>query len=100
MSRISLSSLFLVFIKLGATSFSGPLAHIALMDRELVQKRQWINRERFLHLHAFRQLTPGPNSTELAVIIGRQLGGMPGLIAANLGFSLPAFLCSVVFALL
>jgi chromate transporter len=99
MSRISLSSLFLVFTKLGTTSFGGPLAHIALMDHELVQKRQWISRERFLHLHALTQLIPGPNSTELAMLIGRQMAGMPGLIVASLGFILPAFFCSTVMAL-
>ena len=100
MNRISLATIFLVFAKLGATSFGGPLAHIAMMDRELVQNRQWISRERFLHLHALTQLIPGPNSTELAMIIGRQLAGMPGLVLASLGFILPAFLSSAILALL
>lgn len=100
MAQISFWNLFLVFIKLGATSFGGPLAHIALMDKELVEKRRWITRQKFLELHAFTQLIPGPNSTELAMAIARQLGGWRGQIAATLGFTAPAFFASCVLACL
>jgi chromate transporter len=98
MPKPSLWTLLKVFSKLGATGFGGPLAHIALMDHEIVGRRQWLTRERFLHLHALTQLIPGPNSTELAMIIGRELRGGLGLVIATCGFVLPAVISSVALA--
>ena len=100
MSTPSPLTILRVFLKLGATSFGGPIAHLALMDQELVQKRAWLSRHDFLELHAITQLIPGPNSTELAMAIGHQLAGRAGLLAAGVGFIVPAFLSSGVLAIL
>jgi chromate transporter len=86
-----------LFLKLGATAFGGPAAHIAMMDDEVVARRRWLTREQFLDYAGAVNLIPGPNSTELACHIGHRLAGWPGLAVAGVSFILPAFL--IVFAL-
>ena len=81
-----------VFLKLGTTAFGGPAAHIAMMNEEIVQKRQWITREEFLDFLSATNFIPGPNSTELAIHIGYARGGWKGLIIAGSCFILPAAL--------
>jgi chromate transporter len=82
----------LLFLKLGITSFGGPAAHVALMERECVRHRRWITRDRFLDLLGVSNLVPGPTSTELAMHIGRERAGWPGLVVAGLAFLVPAAL--------
>jgi chromate transporter len=89
---ISLGQLSLVFFKMGLTSFGGPAAHIALMEEEVVRRRQWISHEEFLDLLGATNLIPGPNSTEMAIHIGHRMGGWRGLIVAGVSFITPAFL--------
>ncbi|MGE0443782.1 MAG: chromate efflux transporter [Vicinamibacterales bacterium] len=89
-----------VFLALGATAFGGPAAHIALMERELVERRRWIDRRDFLDLLAVANLIPGPTSTELAMHVGRRRGGWPGLVVAGVAFILPAALMVGVLAAL
>ena len=79
-----------VFLRLGATAFGGPAAHVALLEEELVHRRRWLTREEFLDLLGAANLIPGPNSTELAIHVGRKQAGWAGLVAAGLGFILPA----------
>lgn len=79
-----------VFLKLGFTSFGGPIAHIAMMQREVVERRRWLTQQEFLRLIAWTHLVPGPNSTELALHIGFERHRWLGLIAAGLSFILPA----------
>lgn len=86
-----LRELSFVFLKLGVIGFGGPAAHIALMEREVVGRRRWLNREQFLDLVGATNLIPGPNSTELAIHIGRMRAGLPGLLTAGSAFILPAF---------
>ena len=81
-----------LFLRLGATAFGGPAAHIALIERECVQRRRWITREQFLDVLGVANLVPGPTSTELAMHVGRLRAGWPGLVAAGLAFILPAAL--------
>lgn len=88
----------LLFLRLGATSFGGPAVHIALMEEEAVVRRGWVSRERFLDLVGATNLIPGPNSTELAMHLGWQRAGMPGLLAAGFGFLLPAVSVTLVLA--
>lgn len=78
------------FFKLGLTSFGGPAAHVAIMEQELVTRKKWLDRERFLDLYAASQLIPGPSSTELAIHLGLVRGGLPGFFAAGLAFIVPA----------
>lgn len=87
-----LTELARVFLRLGLTSFGGPAAHIALMDHEIVQRRKWMDRQRFLDLLGATNLIPGPNSTELAIHIGLERAGWRGLIVAGTCFILPAML--------
>jgi chromate transporter len=81
-----------LFGKLGTTAFGGPAAHIALMEDEVVRRRGWLSREEFLDLLGATNLIPGPNSTELAIHIGRARAGWPGLLVAGAAFILPATL--------
>ena len=81
-----------VFLRLGATAFGGPAAHIAMMDAEIVRRRQWLTREEFLDYLGAANLIPGPNSTEVAIHIGFARGGWPGLLVAGSCFILPAAL--------
>ncbi len=89
-----------LFLRLGCTAFGGPAAHVALMERECVERRRWIPRQRFLDLLGVANLIPGPTSTELAMHIGRQHAGWPGLVVAGLAFIVPgAVLVGVLAAI-
>jgi chromate transporter len=90
--RVSLAEVALLFFKLGATSFGGPAAHLAMMDDEIVRRRRWMSRDEFLDLVGTTNLIPGPNSTELAIHIGHRRAGWPGLVVAGTCFILPAVL--------
>ena len=92
-----LQELALVFLKLGTIAFGGPAAHVAMMDDEVVKRRQWLSREHLLDLLGMTNLIPGPNSTELAIHIGYERAGWRGLIIAGSCFILPAML--IVWAL-
>ena len=90
--RTSLGELAWLFLRLGTTAFGGPAAHIALMEDEVVRRRQWMTRERFLDLLGATNLIPGPNSTEMAIHIGHARRGAGGLIVAGVCFIVPAAL--------
>lgn len=94
----ALWDLALLFLRLGATAFGGPAAHIALMRQEVVERRRWLTEAEFLDLLGAANLIPGPNSTELAIHIGYQQGGWPGLLLAGTCFILPAALIVSAFA--
>jgi chromate transporter len=81
-----------LFLKLGITAFGGPAAHIAMMQREVVEKRQWMDHQHFLDLIGATNLIPGPNSTEMAIHIGHERSGWKGLLIAGICFILPAVL--------
>lgn len=81
-----------VFLRLGAIAFGGPAAHIAMMDDEVVKRRQWLSRENLLDLIGVTNLLPGPNSTELAIHIGYERAGWAGLVVAGSCFILPAMI--------
>lgn len=88
-----------VFLKLGTTAFGGPAAHIAMMDDEIVKKRKWVEKDKFLDLLGATNLIPGPNSTELAIHLGYERGGWLGLILAGTCFIIPAMLIVLAFAM-
>jgi chromate transporter len=89
-----------LFFRLGCTAFGGPAVHVALIERECVQRRGWITRQRFLDLLGVANLIPGPTSTELAMHVGRQRAGWPGLVVAGLAFIVPGALIVGVLAAL
>jgi chromate transporter len=85
-----LGELAAYFLRLGVTGFGGPAAHIALMQQDCVERRQWVTRERFLDVLGAANLIPGPTSTELAMHIGYVRAGIAGLVIAGVSFILPA----------
>ncbi|MBD2344484.1 chromate efflux transporter [Anabaena subtropica] len=93
-----LKELALVFLRLGAIAFGGPAAHIAMMDNEVVNRRQWMSRQKLLDLLGITNLIPGPNSTELAIHIGYERGGWRGLLVAGSCFIVPAMLIVWILA--
>jgi len=95
---VRLRDLGLLFGRLSVTAFGGPAAHIALMQRELVDERGWLTDGEFLDLVGASNAIPGPTSTEVALYTGRRHGGIPGLAVAGLGFVGPAALIVGVLA--
>ncbi|MBD2208682.1 chromate transporter [Nostoc linckia FACHB-104] len=93
-----LTQLAMVFLRLGTIAFGGPAAHIAMMDNEVVNRRQWMSREKLLDLLGITNLIPGPNSTELAIHIGYERAGWAGLLVAGSCFILPAMVIVWVLA--
>lgn len=89
-SRSLLTELAAVFLKLGTIGFGGPAAHIAMLEDEIVTRRQWISQAQFLDLVGLTNLIPGPSSTELAIYIGYLRAGWWGLSIAGVCFILPA----------
>jgi chromate transporter len=96
--KTSLRELAALFTKLGLTAFGGPAAHIAMMQKEVVDKRHWMDHQHFLDLIGATNLIPGPNSTEMAIHIGHERGGWKGLLVAGCCFILPAVLITGVIA--
>jgi chromate transporter len=88
------------FTWLGLTAFGGPAAHIAIMQRELVERRGWLTPTRYLDLLGLSSLLPGPSSTEVALGIGFERGRWAGLLVAGLGFILPASIIVLGLAIL
>lgn len=100
LNRTALREVVVVFATLGATAFGGPAAHVALQERECVRRRRWLDHQRFLDLLAVTNLIPGPNSTEMAMHLGRLRAGGAGLVAGGVAFILPsAVLVTIVAAL-
>jgi chromate transporter len=85
-----LRELAALFLRLGTTAFGGPAAHIAMMEEQVVGRRGWLSRQEFLDMLGATNLIPGPNSTELAIHVGRARAGTPGLLLAGGCFILPA----------
>lgn len=96
--RGNLKELARLFTKLGFIAFGGPAAHTAMMREEVVVRRGWMSDQEFLDLVGITNLIPGPNSTELAIHIGRLRAGWRGLLVAGACFILPATLIVLVFA--
>ena len=88
--RTSLLELARLFLKIGTVAFGGPPAHIAMMEDEVVSRRGWLTREQFLDFLGATNLIPGPNSTEIAIHVGRVQAGWPGLLVAGASFILPS----------
>jgi chromate transporter len=85
-----LRELVTVFGTLGLIGFGGPVAHVALMRREVVDRHRWLTERELLDLIGLTSLIPGPNSTELAMLIGHRRAGGWGLVTAGIAFILPA----------
>ena len=89
---------FVAFLKLGLTSFGGPIAHLAYFRREFVERRRWLPEEDFARLLALCQFLPGPASSQLGFSIGLLRAGWAGALAAFVAFTLPSALLLFAFA--
>lgn len=94
----SVTEVALVFLVLGLVAFGGPATHVALMRRELVVRRKWLEENEFLRMFAACNLIPGPSSTELAIFLGYRRAGWRGLLAGGVCFILPAMLIMLLIA--
>jgi chromate transporter len=81
---------FRIFLRLGLTSFGGPVAHIGYFRREFVSRRQWLEEGAFADLVALSQFLPGPGSSQIGFALGLSRAGLAGGLAAWLGFTLPS----------
>jgi chromate transporter len=90
---------FLVFLRLGLTSFGGPIAHLGYFREEFVARRKWIEERAYADLVALCQFLPGPASSQVGIGIGLARGGLPGAFAAWVGFTAPSALALILFGL-
>jgi len=88
--RVSVWIIFLRFLRLGCTSFGGPVAHIGYFREEFVTRLHWISDETFAEIIALSQSLPGPASSQVGFTIGLMEGGLLGAVAAWAGFTLPS----------
>lgn len=96
--RGSAGEVFRVFLKLGVTSFGGPIAHLGYFRDELVVRRKWIDEEGYADLVALCQFLPGPASSQVGFSMGLLRGGPLGALAAWTAFTLPSALLLILFA--
>ncbi len=96
--RGSVAEVARFFAWLSLVGFGGPAAHLAVMRRELVERRGWLTSQEFLDLLGATQLIPGPNSTEMAIHIGYRRAGLRGLLAGGLCFIVPASLITLLLS--
>jgi chromate transporter len=89
---------FLVFLHLGLTSFGGPIAHLGFFRTEFVDRRRWLDEAHYADVVALSQFLPGPASSKVGIIIGVMRAGIPGALAAWLGFTMPSALALIAFA--
>jgi len=89
---------FLLFLRLGLTSFGGPIAHLGYFRQEFVERRKWLTEEAFVDLVALCQFLPGPTSSQVSYSIGMTRGGIPGAIAAWAAFTLPSAIIMLLAA--
>ncbi len=88
--QVTFKEAFLYWLKLGFISFGGPTGQIAIMHKDMVEKRKWIDEDHFLQALNFCMLLPGPEAQQLAIYIGWLLHGTPGGIVAGVFFVLPS----------
>ena len=94
----SVPEVFTTFLKLGLTSFGGPIAHLGYFRRELVERRHWVGESQYAQLLALSQFLPGPASSQLGFSLGLLRAGWGGALAAFLAFTLPSALLLFLFA--
>jgi chromate transporter len=89
---------FFIFLRLGLTSFGGPVAHIGYFREEFVTRRRWLDEQAYAAIVGFCQFLPGPASSKVAMVLGQVRAGPAGLIAAWIAFTLPSALAMALFA--
>lgn len=97
--RSSAWSVFLIFLRLGLTSFGGPIAHLGYFRDEFVTRRRWLTEHSYADLVALCQFLPGPASSQVGIALGMSRAGYGGALAAWAGFTLPSAIALILFAL-
>ena len=97
-AKSSVFEVLWIFLRLGLTSFGGPVAHIGYFRREFVLRREWLSEEAYSDLVGLCQFLPGPASSQVGFSIGLMRGGFAGALAAWAGFTLPSAVLMVLFA--
>lgn len=90
--------MFWSFFKIGAFTIGGGYAMLPLIQKEVVEKKKWIEEEEFLDMIAIAQSSPGPIAVNTAVFVGYKLEGIPGLVFTTLGSVLPSFIIIIIVA--
>lgn len=92
-------AVFLIFLRLGLTSFGGPIAHLGYFRDEFVTRRQWLTERSYADLVALCQFLPGPTSSQIGIALGLSRCGYTGALAAWTGFTLPSAVALILFAM-
>lgn len=92
-------TVFLIFLRLGLTSFGGPVAHLGYFRDEFVMRRKWLTENSYADLVALCQFLPGPASSQVGIAIGLSRAGYAGALAAWTGFTLPSAIALILFAM-
>ncbi len=95
----SVWSIFLIFLRLGLTSFGGPVAHLGFFREEFVTRRRWLSERSYADLVALCQFLPGPASSQVGIALGFSRSGYAGALAAWAGFTLPSAFALILFAI-
>lgn len=90
--------MFLCFFRIGAFTIGGGYAMLPLIEKEIVDKKKWIERQEYLDMIALAQSSPGPVAVNTSVFVGYKIAGIPGVIATTLGSVLPSFLIILIIA--
>ena len=93
----SVVTVFLAFLRLGLTSFGGPVAHIGYFHDEFVVRRKWLDERAYADLVALCQFLPGPASSQVGIGIGLSKAGLPGAVAAWTAFTMPSAIALILF---
>ncbi|CAJ49183.1 putative chromate transporter, partial [Bordetella avium 197N] len=97
-ARGGVAEVFGAFLKLGLTSFGGPIAHLGYFRSEFVERRRWLDDRSYTDLVALCQFLPGPTSSQVGMALGLGRAGWAGLLAAWAGFTLPSAIALILFA--
>ncbi len=94
----SVLEVFLIFLRLGLTSFGGPVAHLAYFREAFVERRRWLTDKAYTDLVSLCQFLPGPASSQVGMALGLQRAGAGGMLAAWVAFTLPSAALMIAFA--
>lgn len=94
-----IATLFLTFLKIGAFTFGGGYAMIALLETEFCVRKNWLDKKEFLDMTAISESTPGPTAVNSATYIGYKIGGAFGALAATVGVCIPSFIIIYIISL-
>ena len=95
--RASFLEVLLVFLRLGVTSFGGPVAHLGYFRAEFVERRKWLDEAAYVDIVALCQFLPGPASSQVGITLGTLRAGLPGALAAWFGFTMPSAVAMIAF---